>query len=174
MKNQNRKYRRNWWDDMVRFTCFLAFSTTGMAAIGLSLLAEPIKGYYDDQAFVARQQRQIDQLEELRGLQAELLNNIDNPAVVERAAVSNFKYIPVAEKDAPSTTLPQAWPDLKKALAQIDQPPPADAIEPWQTLAANLAGKPRQQIILMGLGAALILIALTCFYRRADYQTVKS
>ena len=172
MKKRNRTYRRNRLDDMVRFVCFLVFSTTGMAAIGLSLLAEPIKGYYGDQVFVAGQQQQIDRLEELRGLQAKLLNNIDNPSVIERAAVSIFKYIPVAEIDATSTNLPQAWPDLKIALAQIDQPPPADPAKPWQNLAANLADKPNQQIILMSMGAALVLIALTCFCRRADYQII--
>jgi len=171
MKKRSRTYRRNRLDDLVRFICFLVFSTLGMGAIGLALLAEPIKGYIEDQAFVASQQRQIDQLEKLREQQAELLNNMDNPSVVERAAVSNFKYTPVAEIDASSTTLPQVWPDLKEALADIDRIPPPDPTKPWQNLAANLAGKPKQQIILMGLGAALVLIALTCFCRRADCQS---
>ncbi|MCP4713169.1 MAG: hypothetical protein GY869_31450 [Planctomycetes bacterium] len=172
MKKRNRTYRRNRLDDMVRFVCFLVFSSAGMAAVGISFLAKPISGYYGDQAFIARQQQQIDRLEVLRGRQAELLNNIDNPSVVERAAVTIFNYIPVAEIDAYSATLPRAWPDLDKALKEIDQSPPADPAKPWQILAANLDEKSNQQMILMGLGAALILIALTCFYRRADYQTI--
>lgn len=165
MAKQAHKTRRNRWDDLVRFTCFLVLSTVGMGVIGLALLAEPIKGYYADRDFIQNQQQQIARLEQLYRQQEELLANADNPSVIERAAVSNFKYMPLPEKGSFSMALPKEWPDLKEALAQTDQvstTQPAPTCRQW---IEKLAGQPNQQLILMALGAALVVIGLACFYR---------
>ena len=164
-KKQAHKTRRNRWDDLVRFTCFLVLSTIGMGAIGLALLAEPMKGYYADRAFIQTQQQQIARLEQLYRQQEELLANADNPSVVERAAVSNFNYVPFPEKGRSSMALPKEWPDLKEALAQADQVSLAQSTPTWRQWAEKLADQPDRQFILMALGAALVVIGLACFYR---------
>ena len=136
-----------------------------MGAIGLALLAEPIKGYYADRDFIQNQQQQIARLEQLYRQQEELLANADNPSVIERAAVSNFNYTPLPEKDRASMALPKEWPDLKEALAQTDQVSTTQSAPSWRQWIEKLADQPSQQVILMALGAALVVIGLACFYR---------
>ncbi|KPK77567.1 MAG: hypothetical protein AMJ79_02745 [Phycisphaerae bacterium SM23_30] len=165
MTKKAHKTQRNRWDDLVRFLCFLVLGTVGMGVMGLALLAEPIDGYYADRAFIQAQQQQIAQLQRLYRQQEELLANAENPSVIERSAVSNFKYVPLSDNGGSSTTLPKEWPNLKEALSKINDLPPAESKIPWRALTERLAGQPERQLLLMALGAALVIVVLACFYR---------
>jgi hypothetical protein len=156
--------RRNRGDDLIRFMCFLVLSTAGMGAIGLALLAEPLKGYYSDRAFIREQERRIERMEGMYRQGEELLGNADEPWVVERAAVSNFKYVPLGE-GGESTVLPGEWPDLKEALAGLDEDVSVEPTTTWEEWAGRLAEQPDRQLLLMAMGSALVVIGLACFYR---------
>ncbi len=142
---------------------FTILSTIGMAAIGVAVLADPLAGYYADQAVLNAQQKRTESLQELQAQLNELLANADNPSVIERAAISQLKCVPLAEVD-PAPPLPREWPELTEALRKIDQTPPPPVSES-QRFMQTLAGNWYWQTMLMILGSAMVVTALTFFYK---------
>lgn len=148
-----------------RFLCFVVFATVGMAAVGIALLAGPLTGYYGDRAIIEAQQQHIAALQEVHTQQQELLANADNPSVVERAAVYNLRYVPVETAAAQLPPLPNSWPTLERALAQLEQPRQCQTAGFQRRWVQNLADQTPRRYALLILGSALVLISLSCFHR---------
>ncbi|MBN1846288.1 MAG: hypothetical protein JW810_11435 [Sedimentisphaerales bacterium] len=148
-----------------RLFCFFVLSSVGMGAIGLALLARPAARYLAERRSLTLQQQWLDDLRILHAQQQELLGNLDNPSVLERAAVNNLKYEPAEMSGRPRETLPPAWPELEKALTEAGRRPEPPAKPGWQTFIETLAVRGETQLILAILGAALVVVSLSCFYR---------
>ena len=174
-------------DRFARFVCFIVFSTAGMGAIGIAMLAEPLANYYSDRDIILSHQQSIENLEKLRDQQAELLKNLDNPSVWQRAAVGNYNLDPASGEPADPTDptdptdpidptsqakltnppeLPIISPELQRALDKVSQQP--SRTQPSRLKAATkiLAANTIYQIMLFLSGAALVILSLTCFTRR--------
>ena len=151
---------------LVRFLCFVMFSTTGMVSIGMAILAGPVAGYYADRAILQTQQKRIEQLQDLYAQQEELLANAGHPGVITRAA-DNLGYLPNQAVSADLVHLPEAWPELEDALTRLDQPeePQSPHLVCLRRWAETLSEKHVSRIILLALGGALVLMSLTCFNR---------
>lgn len=148
-----------------RLFCFAILSTTGMAAIGMALLAIPLDRYFADQEVIQAQQKRVDALKDLSSQQKELLSNLDNPGVLERAAVNNLNYEPAQTAGEKREALPPVWPALEQAVEHVEtkeQPPR----EGWRRILEKLAVRTETQYLLAGLGAALVVVSLTCFYKQ--------
>ena len=89
-------------DNTGRFLFFVLLTTVGMAAIAISVLADPLAGYYADRALIQARQNRVENLRELFSQREELLGNLNNPSVVARAAISNLNYVPAEAAEAPS------------------------------------------------------------------------
>jgi hypothetical protein len=148
-----------------RLFCFVILSTTGMAAIGIALLAKPLDRYFADEDVVCAQQKRVDQLKYLSAQQEELLSNLENPGVLERAAVNNLNYIPEQSAGVKSEDLPPVWPELEQALEQVRTETPPNR-SGWRRVVEKLARRTETQYILAGLGAALVVVSLTFFYKQ--------
>jgi len=148
-----------------RLFCFMVLSTIGMTAMGIALLAKPLDRYFADQEVVANQRKRLKNLKQLYAQQEELFTNLENPGVLERAAVNNLNYIPAQSAGAKSEDLPPVWPELEQALEHVkqDSPPPRDG---WRKIIEKLALHTETQYLLAGLGAALVVVSLTCFYKQ--------
>ena len=152
-----------------RFIGFVVVATVGMASVGMALLAQPVSQYYADKALVDQQVRNIEQLRLHVCQQEELLANASNPAVLERFAVANLRYLPAVTARNAIQPLDYSWPELERALIAVERQPAVDTafhgiqVRQW---ADSLTAQPRQQIFLLLAGAALVLVALTCFGRR--------
>ena len=150
---------------LVRILCFLLFSTVGMVTVAVSILSPPLAVYYADKNILHNQQGRLDQLDQLLADRRELLRHTNEPAVVERAAISNLGYQPIQAISAKVESLPRAWPELKEALARLEQQQQDTPRTPLQTFAESLTNKPLSRTLLFALGSALILLSLTCFNR---------
>lgn len=150
----------------LRFVSFAVLATAGMAAIGIAVLAQPLADHYTNRAVLRAQRQRIDQLEMIHTQQAELLANAHTPAVIERQAISRLNYAPADSDAQAGIPLPSPWPNLQAALQQIGQSPAAPPVPPHYHLFIRLADRPTTQLVLLLLGAALVLIATTCFNRQ--------
>ncbi len=148
-----------------RLFCFLILSTAGMAAIGIALLATPLDRYYADVEVIQAQQNRLEALDHLASQQKELIDNLDNPGVLERAAVNNLNYVPAQSAGEKREALPPVWPELEQALERVETKaqPQRDG---WQRIIEQLAVRTEAQYLLAGLGAALVVVSLTCFYKQ--------
>jgi hypothetical protein len=148
-----------------RLLCFVMLSTTGMAAIGIALLAKPLDRYFADREVIQAQQKRLDELKHLSAQQEELMANLDNPGVLERAAVNNLNYEPAQTAGEKRESLPPVWPELEQALEREETkaPPHRDG---WRRIVEQLARRTETQYLLAGLGAALVVVSLTCFYKQ--------
>jgi len=150
-----------------RFLCFLIIGTVGMATIAVALLAEPMAGFYLDQAVIREQRDRLEKMEKLLSQQQELLANVNNPSVMARAAIYNLNYVPAEGATQATPRLPAVWLELHRALETIDQKESVQAKPTtWEILAKVLAQQQLTQIILLALGGSLVVISLTFFYRR--------
>lgn len=151
--------------ELGRLFCFVVLSTIGMAAIGLALIAKPLDRYFDDREVIRMQQKQLEQLNHLSDQQEELLANVDNPGVLARAAVNNLNYVPAQSAGRNGEDLPPAWPELEQALDRMETntPPLRDG---WRRGVETLAGHTKIQYLLTGLGAALVVVSFTYFYKQ--------
>ena len=157
------------FERFLRFVCFFVFSTVGMGAIGIALLAGQLANYYADRDIILTHQQRIENLEKLRDQQAELLKNLDNPSVWQRAAVGNYNYDQTQDDPANPTNppdLPIISDELQKILDKIDQQHPTAQPSRLQRAVETLAAQTTYQILLLVSGAALIILSLTCFTRR--------
>ncbi|MHA1565842.1 MAG: hypothetical protein ACTSX7_11070 [Alphaproteobacteria bacterium] len=136
-----------------------------MAAVGIAALAKPLAQCYADRSHILGQQARIERLQKLHDQQAELLTNAQTPSVVERQAINRLNYVPTEPDGSGDTPLPQPWPNLQAALATIDQPPADPALPAHKRFITTLAQNQATQGVLMILGCALTLIAMTCFNR---------
>jgi len=148
--------------------CSFLFAVIAMTAIALAVLAQPLAQSFQDKKIIQRHEQFVLKLETLKNQQAELLANADNPAVIERAAVSNLNYLPVPALQSPKIKLTRAWPQLEKAIAdiQLTDNPPAQTEKPYHAWIQTLADQPHTQNLLLLLGSALALVSLTCFNRQ--------
>ena len=152
-------------NELGRLFCFVLLSTTGMAAIGIALLAKPLDRYFADREVIQAQQKRVDGLKHLSAQQKELLANLENPGVLERAAVNNLNYVPAQSAGEKSEDLPPVWPELEQALEHVEKetPRPRNA---WHIIIERLACRPEAQYLLAGLGGALVVVSLTFFYKQ--------
>ncbi|MBN2211230.1 MAG: hypothetical protein JW709_07525 [Sedimentisphaerales bacterium] len=145
---------------------FVICCTIGMGAIAASLLSQPVSRYYADQRALQLQQERFDSLQRIYDQQKELLANTDNPLVIERVAVNCLQYRPALVAAAgPGPTLPELPDYMKTAVRQVRQKklPPPSSLQRW---ADALAARSEARSMLLLLGAGLVLIAMSCFYRR--------
>jgi len=148
---------------LIRLLSFLCFSTVGMASIGLAILSPPLAEYYADQEIVRNQYRRLEHLHKVHADREELLGHVDHPGVIERAAINHLHYEPIQTAGGEVKPLPQTWPELEEALARIESDPELPPKNYFQKTAEALAGKPVSRAVLFALGAALVLLSLTCF-----------
>jgi len=153
-------------EELARLLFFVLFSTIGMAALSLALLARPLAHYYADQDLLQARRQRIERLQQLHEQQQQLLANLSNPAVVERAAIEQLNYVPADAAGAPAATLPAVWPELERALARLNPPAPAPQPPAFRRTINRLAAEDPDRLLLAALGAGLVLISLTCFPRR--------
>ena len=151
----------------MRFVCFIIFATIGMATIALALLAGPLSGYYADQAVIRDCRRRVDDLNKLHAQQKELLANADDPSVITRAAINNLNYMPADALSQKQGVLPAPWPELQRALERIDKPISTCQPTQLQCIIEILAKPAPYQPILLICGSGLVIVAMTCFNRRA-------
>jgi hypothetical protein len=137
-----------------------------MGAIGISLLAEPLAGYYADSTIIQAQQKRLEVCRQIHEQQKELLANADNPYVIERLAIDKLNYVPASELEAKTIPLPDTWPKLEDALTEIEQSRTLENSRPYEHLIQNITKKPVTKSILMILGSALVVISLGFFYRQ--------
>jgi hypothetical protein len=147
-----------------RWLCFMILATVGMGAIGLSILAEPVATYYADQASVAAHQKRLDSMRQFNGQLEELLQNAGQPAVVERAAINNLRYIPEEALIAKGESMPKMTPRLEKALTKVTQAEEMKAGDEQQFFE-TLASHHVEQTLLLVLGSGLVVVSLTFFNR---------
>lgn len=148
-----------------RLFCFVILSTTGMAVIGIALLAKPLERYFADREVIQAQQKRVDALNNLSAQQEELLTNLEDPGVLERAAVNNLNYIPEQSAGVQGEDLPPMWPELEQALEHVEKDPPPRR-DGWHRVIEKLAFRTETQYILAGLGGALVVVSLTFFYKQ--------
>ena len=144
---------------------FLVFATAGMLAIAVAVLSPAVAGYCSDRAVIQASLLRIESLQELQCQHAELLANTDQPAVIERSAISNLRYQPTEAADSELVPLPAVWDELENALERIEKPPDSTEIRYYQQLAENLAERPLSRIMLSAVGSLLVLLSLSCFNR---------
>ena len=82
-----------------------------------------------------------------------------------RVAVNNLNYVPAQSAGEKSEDLPPVWPELEQALERVETsaPPRRDG---WQRIIEKLAHRTETQYLLAGLGGALVVVSLTCFYKQ--------
>lgn len=153
-----------------QFVCFVFFATVGMGVIGACLLAKPLTVYFNDQQRWADYQERQEKLKNLYQQQQALLENADNPMVVERVAVNHLHYrsAVVAAAGQSTALLPELPATYNHAIQQVEhvaKPQKPDTVQKW---AEALAQRPREQTMLLILGSALTVVSMTCFYRQRD------
>lgn len=150
-----------------QFTYFIFFATIGMGVIGASLLAKPLTVYFADKQGMIKQQQRQEKLQELHRQQQALLENADNPMVVERVAVNHLHYRSAAvAAGQPAPSLPELPKSFELLIRQAEQDEAAVRPGLVQRWAEALAQRPREQMILLALGAGLTVVSMTCFYRQ--------
>ena len=152
-------------DKTVQFFCFLILATVGMGVIGLALMAETLVGYYTDHNTISIQKQRLEMLTSLHRQQQELLQNLNNPSVVERVAISNLKYVPARQAQEAALHLPPSWPDLETALTLVENKNASPKKHWIYQISENLIYRPHQRNLLLALGSVLVIISLTFFYR---------
>ena len=160
-------------DRLLRALGFWLFSTTGMAAIGLALIAGPLASHFKDQDTLHTKQQRLQALEHLKTQRNQLIARADNPSVIERAAIDQLNYLPPATLQRSPGPLPATWPALEKALKNLDQkqtPQPAAPTPKSHQAILKLATQKTTKLALATLGAALVLVSLTCFNRPTHAQ----
>ena len=149
-----------------RLFCFVILSTVGMAAIGTALLAEPLTRYYRDRQLGAAQRQRVEQLHLLRDQQQQLQANAEKPSVVEQAAINHLNYVPINTANETQVDLPGEWSQLQQALETVENNKCPTRNDQLPGLISNLAQRPNAQMLMMLLGAGLVVISLTCFYKK--------
>ena len=150
---------------LVRLLCFVFLGTAGMASISLTILAAPVADYYADQKRLEFQQKRFEKLQKIYNDREELLGNINYPGVIERAAVNQLRYQPIQAVHTEPQPLPKVWPELKSALAGVDQTATSQKQPFLQSTAEALAEKSSSRFLLFAIGSGLVLLSLTCFNR---------
>ncbi len=152
----------------MRLLLYIVFSTAGMASMAIALLAPVVTVYYTDQNIIAAQEQKISSLTKLYHQQQELLGKLHDPAVITRAAESNLNYISSDTTSQPGEKLPHIWPELRRALDNINisKPPIRQNDSDILKMAQILTNDKTTQITILLLGSLLILISLTCFCGR--------
>ncbi len=160
-------------DPMVRFFGFMIFSTIGMGIIALVILAGPITQYYSDHAILTTYRKDIEALEKVCDQHRQLLANLDDPSVMERAAINYLNYVPGDVDPSKVTTLPEPWPALKQALAMVRKDDILPAPTLLQASTRIISENSSYQILLMAFGTALIVVSMTCFCRANPASAVR-
>jgi hypothetical protein len=154
----------DWVDRFGRWLCFMVMATAGMGGIGVAILAEPLAVFYADEAAVRAHQKRLEDLKQLNGQLGELLQNAGQPAVIERAAINNLRYIPEDAVSSKTDPLPRMSPALEKALKKIGRPPKVES-DSTQQFFETLAAHSTEQTMLLILGSGLVVVSMTFFNR---------
>jgi hypothetical protein len=160
---------------VLQFIIFLGMSTVAMCAIAIAVLAQPYQQYVLDQEVIKKHERFVESLEAYRDEQNVLLQNVDNPSVVTRAAIMHFNYrsVEAVEDQSPRDQLVGMTESLEEALAQLDIKQIAtDKKSYYRQFILALSDEPIKCKILIILGAGLILVCLT-FYNGKMFQKEK-
>ena len=145
---------------------YYMFTTAGVIAMAVSLLAGPVIRYYQDDRAIEIQEYKITKLEQQRDQQAELLGRMDNEAIVKRAAQATLNY--VTSKDDLLTqgldSKPHKWPEITDLVLRACSDFPEEKRKPiWYDYCVNLAEKKNERTALFCIGGGLIAVCLTCF-----------
>jgi len=153
---------------------FFVMSTLAMFAIAIGILAQPFQQYVLDQKVINKHERFVESLEAYRDEQNVLLQNVDNPSVVARAAINHFNYSSVesAQDQSPRDKLVGMPESFDKALAQLNVAR-IDEVENksrYLSLILALADAPVKCNALIILGVGLVVVCLT-FYTGSSFFT---
>ncbi len=148
-----------------RFISFCIFACAGMAAIGAVILAKPLTIYYKDIDTVGKQEQILSDLKEIRDKRNDLIDNIEDPLVLEQAAIENLNYTSKEYQTAMAVQFDDAtlWQDYSFITNKRNEAPAT--IGKIQIWAMKLNSDRTSQITLLALGSALIILSLTCFCR---------
>ncbi len=163
-------------DGLLRLISFTCLSLVAMGAIGLSVLADPLTQYFQDQALIQNQKALVADLEDLREQQDRLLANANHPSVIERVAINQLNYQTLDEAGAEQIALADSWPDLQRAIALADNKSTSQATVGYSYLnfIQTLSTQPLSKDLLMLFGSVLVVICLTFFHRpRPTFATGK-
>ena len=163
-KSEQLKYRH----DLGVFIQSLAFYICGTAAMAVAafvLLAEQIDRYYVDSRAIEIQEYKILKLTEKRDQQSELLSNLDNEAIVKRAARITLNFITSGDQIDENDRAPsRQWQDINYAvLLAADDFPKEHELPLWAHYARIILKKEQTEKWLLGLSAGMLVICLTCF-----------
>ena len=145
---------------------FYIFGTAGMLAIASALLAGPIVRYYHDQRAIEVQQYKLVKLTEQQNQQQELLSQLDNEAIVKRAAKMTLNYVTSSDDlfTEQIESVQRKWPDLTDAvLRACDDFPQEQAHSTWLNYCEIMAARPHERTALLCVGGGLLAVCLTCF-----------
>ncbi len=145
---------------------FYIFGTAGMLAVAAGLLSSPIVRYFNDERAIEIQAYKLEKLTSQRDQQQELLNNLDNEAIVKRAARMTLNYVSSADDILAEQidSMQRKWPDLTNAvLKACDDFPEEPEKAQWLKYCQIMAEHPKEKNALMLIGGGLMAVSLTCF-----------
>ena len=160
--------KMKYWHDLgvfIQNLAFYIFGTAAMAAAAMVLLSEPIDRYYSDQLALEIQEYKNQKLAELKDQKSELLKNLDNEAIVKRAARMTLNFITSDEQTEDGDMPPvYQWQDISEAVMQAaDDYPKEQELPFWAKYARLLLKNDKAEKWLLGLSAGMLVICLTCF-----------
>ncbi len=164
-KAEQLKFRRD-LSIFAQTLAFYIFGTAGMFAIATALLAGPVVRFYHDQRVLEIQEYKVSKLTERRDQQQELLGNLDNEAIVKRAARMNLNYVSSAQEiiSEQIDSMRNSWPDLTDAvLRACDDFPKEPPQTSWQKYCQAMTRHTSEKTALILIGGLLISVSLTCF-----------
>jgi|GEM_PF-1864724 len=137
-----------------------------MTAIGVALLSTPVSIYYADKNLIETSKDKLAELQRIYDQQEKLLDNVDDPYIIERAAIGSLKYIPLEAVGRELEPLPDVWPDLEKALASIETDKSKPSPGPIERWARKFENQTLAKSLLLILGSGLVVLSLAFFYRQ--------
>ncbi len=164
-ESEKMKYKH----DLGVFIQNLAFyicGTAAMAAAAIVLLAGQIDRHYADARALEIQKYKNSKLIEIRDQQSELLTNLDNEAIVKRAARITLNYITSEDSEAEEqgSQPERQWQDINYAvLLAADDFPKEQKLPFWGKYARIILNKEQTKNWLLGISAGMLVICLTFF-----------
>lgn len=147
--------------NIIQELLFAIFFAVGTAAMVGAILCDELLAHYRNRNLLKEQQEFSIKLESLNADYDALLEQVNrDPNLIKRIGPTTLG----TEPNDPNTVYPRATARqltaARKALMQDSSPkPPEPAVPAWLTRCSE----PRHRVVLFLAGAALILVALTCF-----------
>jgi len=147
-------------ENVIRAFLFIVFSTTGVAALGGSILCDELAGYYRKKLLLKKSRESTEKLKSLNADYDALLGRLENdPELFKRISPAVLGN----EPNDPNTVYPQARAEqlaaARKTLADLERRTVETEIPAW----VSRCSQPRKRIVLFAAGSALVLISFACF-----------